>query len=149
MSDPKGGADSAGGSWEHFCHDADMGVHGRGSTMPEAFAEAALALTAVITEPAKVRSVAKVSIRCEEADPEMLLVEWLNSVVYEMSTRDMLFGEFDVRIENHALTACLHGETVDRSRHEPAVEVKGATLTELDVHRDSAGIWHARCVIDV
>ena len=35
--------------WEHFPHDADVGVRGFGPTPAEAFAQAALALTAVAT----------------------------------------------------------------------------------------------------
>jgi hypothetical protein len=35
--------------WEHFPHDADVGVRGRGLTAAEAFEQAAQALTAVIT----------------------------------------------------------------------------------------------------
>ncbi|MEE8528674.1 MAG: archease [Gammaproteobacteria bacterium] len=149
MSDPSGASDSAGGSWEHFSHDADMGVHGTGSSMAAAFEQAALALTAVVTDPVKVRSSATLCVRCEEPDPEMLFFDWLNAVIYEMATREMLFGRFHVEVENGVLTAGLRGEIVDRLRHAPAVEVKGATLTELDVHQDSAGVWHASCVLDV
>src|SRR5690606_28024908 len=36
--------------WEHFAHDADMGVRGVGSTLAEAFEQGALALTALITD---------------------------------------------------------------------------------------------------
>jgi len=34
-------------------------------------------------------------------------------------------------------------------RHAPAVEVKGATFTELAVSEDRPGLWRAQCVIDV
>jgi len=36
-------------SWEHFPHEADIGVRGRGSSPSAAFEQAALALTAIIT----------------------------------------------------------------------------------------------------
>jgi SHS2 domain-containing protein len=35
--------------WEHFPHDADVGVRGFGATAAEAFEQAALALTAIVT----------------------------------------------------------------------------------------------------
>ena len=38
-------------SWEHFPHEADIGVRGRGMSAATAFEQAALALTAVITDP--------------------------------------------------------------------------------------------------
>jgi tRNA nucleotidyltransferase (CCA-adding enzyme) len=39
------------GSWQHFSHDADIGLQARGSTLEEAFEQIALALTAVMTDP--------------------------------------------------------------------------------------------------
>jgi len=38
---------------------------------------------------------------------------------------------------------------VDVERHAPAVEVKGATMTELAVRRQADGRWYAQCVLDV
>lgn len=40
--------------WEHFPHEADMGVRGIGSTKAQAFEQAALALTHVIVDPSLV-----------------------------------------------------------------------------------------------
>jgi SHS2 domain-containing protein len=37
--------------WEHFSHDADIGIRGIGATKEEAFEQVAIALTAVITDP--------------------------------------------------------------------------------------------------
>jgi tRNA nucleotidyltransferase (CCA-adding enzyme) len=42
------------GRWELFPHEADMGVRGVGSSKKEAFEQAAVALTAVITDPTSV-----------------------------------------------------------------------------------------------
>ena len=135
--------------WEHFAHAADIGVRGIGATLEEAFEQAALALTAVVVDPEQVRLVTTVDISCEAPDDELLLVDWLNALVYEMATRHVLFGGFDVHLETSHLTAQAHGEPVDRARHEPAVEVKGATYTSLRVARAEDGGWVAQCVVDV
>ena len=136
-------------SWEHFAHDADIGVHGIGATPDEAFEQAALALTAVVTDPATVAPVTMVEIQCEADDPGLLLVEWLNALIYEMAVRHMLFSRHEVEIEGTLLQARSWGESVDPGRHQPAVEVKGATYTALEVGMDAGGVWHARCVVDV
>lgn len=136
-------------AWKHFHHVADIGVHGRGATLGEAFEQAALALTAVITDPAGVRPETLVEIDCDAPDTELLLVDWLNALVYEMATRGLLFSRFEVAIGDGALHARAWGEPVDRERHQPTVEVKGATYTELRVYRDADGGWNARCVVDV
>lgn len=135
--------------WEHFEHAADMGVRGYGDTVAEAFAEAALALTAVITNPATVQSRLNVAIQCQAPDIELLLVDWLNALIYEMATRHMLFSRFDVVVADFSLTATVWGEVVDVARHAPAVEVKGATYTALRVAQEPTGQWCAQCVVDV
>lgn len=135
--------------WAHFQHMADIGVHGFGATLAEAFEQAALAMTAVITDPVTVRQERVVAVACAAPDSELLLVDWLNAWVYEMAIRKMLFSRFEVILEEGRLRGRGWGEALDRVRHQPAVEIKGATYTELRVERDAAGVWHARCVVDV
>ncbi len=135
--------------WEHFHHGADIGVRGVGPSKASAFTQAALALAAVIADPSAVAAKEAVHIACEAPDDEILLVDWLNALVLEMATRRMLFGRFDVRLEPGALRATAWGEPVDVSRHQPAVEVKGATFTELKVRPTDRGGWLAQCVVDV
>jgi len=136
------------GHWEHYAHGADIGVRGLGASKEEAFAQAALALTAVVCDPAGVAARERVAIECEAPDDELLFAEWLNGVIYEMATRRMLFGRFAVRLEGRHLAAEAWGEPVDAARHHPAVEVKGATYTTLRVAREGAR-WVAQTVVDV
>jgi SHS2 domain-containing protein len=134
--------------WEHFEHGADIGVRGFGTSKAGAFEQAALALTAVITDPAAVQPLERIELRCEAPDDELLFAEWLNALVYEMATRRMLFSRFAVRLEDARLAAEAWGETVDAERHHPAVEVKGATYTALRVAPQGEG-WLAQTVVDV
>lgn len=140
--------DRDGVAWEHFDHGADIGVRGYGASLSDAFANAAVGLTAVITDPMLVRSLGRVSIHCEAPQKEILFIDWLNALVFEMADRGMVFGRFEVRIADGSLSATAWGEPVDRQRHSPAVEVKGATMTELKVVRNEKG-WMAQCVVDV
>jgi len=126
-----------------------MGIRGIGATREEAFAQAALAMTAVIADPAAVRPREAVEISCTAPDDELLLVDWLNALIFEMSTRKVLFSRFEVRIDNHNLAGKAWGEKTEASRHQPAVEVKGATYTALRVAQGSDGRWVAQCVVDV
>lgn len=135
--------------WEHVEHEADVGVRGIGRTAAEAFGQAALALTAVITDPAAVRPVTAVAIEAENADPELLLVDWLNALILAMSARRMLFSRFDLQLESRRLTGQAWGEAVDPGRHRPAVEVKGASYAGLRVFQREDGLWQAECVVDV
>jgi SHS2 domain-containing protein len=136
-------------SWETFPHEADVGIRGKGTTLAEAFAGAATAMTATICDPAKVVASESVPIECSAPDAELLLIDWLNALVYEMATRRMLFSRFDVAVEGNQLRALAWGEPIDSGRHEPAAEVKGASFCELAVYQQADGTWLAQCVVDV
>lgn len=137
------------GRAETFAHEADIGVRGIGPTLEAAFEQAASALTSVVTDPGRVRSHDTVEVSCDGDDLELLLFDFLQALIYEMATRKLLFGRFEVRLRTGGLSGLAHGEPIDLMRHEPAVEVKGATLTELAVRRDEHGDWVAQCVVDV
>ncbi len=133
--------------WEHFSHDADIGVRGFGATPAQAFEQAALALTAVVTR-AQVAPLSPVEVKCDAPDLELLFADWLNAIIYEMAVRRMLFARFSVKIEGTGLAATLWGEPVDVVRHAPACEPKGATYTALRVAPED-GSWSAACIVDV
>ncbi|MDE2131484.1 MAG: archease [Betaproteobacteria bacterium] len=135
--------------WEHFPHEADIGVRGRGSSRAEAFEQVALALTAIVVDPQRLHPSERVEFSCKAPDDELLLADWLNAVIYEMATRHFLFCRYRVALVNHSLTAEAWGEPVDLNRHHPVVEPKGATYTALVVRQETDGSWLAQCVVDV
>lgn len=135
--------------WQHLPHGADIGVCGIGGSKTEAFTQAALALTAIVTELDLIAAIQEVEIACDAPDDELLLVEWLNALIYEMAIRKMLFARFEVCIDGHRLSAKAWGEPIDIARHEPGVQIKGATCTELKVAQQANGEWRAQCVVDV
>jgi len=135
--------------WEHFEHKADIGVRGYGNSLAEAFNQAALALSSVITVLDDIEPTTCLTIECEAPDYDVLLVDWLNELVYQMATQRMLFSTFNVEIGGFHLKAEICGETADQQKHQPAVEIKGATFTELKVYQNASGEWVAQCIVDV
>lgn len=135
--------------WETFPHVADMGVRGIGPTREAAFEQAALALCSLTTDLESVETETDVEIACDGTDDEVLLVEWLNAIVFEMACRRMVFARFEVAFHDGRLQGRAWGERVDSVKHAPGVEVKGATFTELSVRRGEDGGWQAQCVVDV
>lgn len=134
--------------WQHFHHQADIGIRGIGQTLEEAFEGGAVALMAVICSPEQVPPKEQVRIECEADEKDLLFADWINALIYEMDVRKMLFGRFEVKLENHKLTAEAWGEPVDYNRHEPAVEVKAATFMDLKAYKDNDN-WIVQCVVDV
>ena len=125
-----------------------MGVRGVGATKAQAFEQVALALTAVVTELGTIEPRQPIEVECEAPDDELLLADWLNTLIFEMSARKMLFSRFSVRLDGQRLRGRAWGKPVDRARHQPAVEIKGATYTSLRVAQEN-GEWVAQTVVDV
>ncbi len=136
-------------SWEHFEHGADIGIRGIAPTLEQAFEQAAVAMTAVITDPLSVSANTAVEIYCEAPDIELLFVSWINELVYQMAVDGLLFSRYEVAIDDDHLSAVAYGEAVDQRKHQPAVEIKGGTFTELRVCQRNDGAWLAQCVVDV
>jgi len=134
--------------WEHFEHKADIGVRGIGNTLAEAFEQAALAMSAIVTDLSHIEPKQAIDVACEDPDQELLLVDWLNALIFETATRKILFSRFEVNIEDGQLTARAWGELINIARHQPAVEIKGATYTELKVYQEQDK-WVAQCIVDV
>lgn len=134
--------------WEHFEHEADIGVRGIGTTLNSAFEQAALALNAIITDLELIEAHEMVEINCDEEDVPLLLADWLNALIFQTATRKLLFSRFEVDINDSHLTASAWGEPINIEKHHPAVEIKGATYTALAV-RQQGGEFVAQCVVDV
>lgn len=146
MNEPKKDESS---HFELFTHASDMGVRGRGKTIERAFENVGLALTSMVTDLQLVSPKESVKIKRSAPDLELLLLDWLNAIIYEMSTRNMLFCCYEVHIKDLTLEATLIGEEVDRSRHAPIVEPKAATFSELKVEQLPDDHWLVQAVIDI
>lgn len=135
--------------WEHFEHQADIGVRGYGATMEQAFEQAGLALMSVMVPLERITPASRVAVSCAAPDCELLFTDWLNSILHEMAVRKMVFSRFQVCLQGGGLSGELWGEPMDALRHEPSVEVKAATYYSLRVWQEASGGWVAQCVVDV
>jgi SHS2 domain-containing protein len=135
-------------SYETFEHEADIGIRGRGATPEEAFAQAAAAMYSVMVDIARVEEKEFRGVNVAADDREQLLVEWLNGLLAVSDIERMVFARFEVRIEGNRLAGTAWGEPLDRTKHEPKVEVKGATYHLLRVDQEGDH-YVAQCVVDV
>jgi SHS2 domain-containing protein len=106
-------------------------------------------MMSVVADPTLIRPARSFTVTCSAPDLETLLFDWLNALILEMSVETVLFAKFDVTVEGLRLTATAWGEPVDRARHQPAAEIKGATFTTAKVDQSPDGRWRAQCVVDV
>jgi SHS2 domain-containing protein len=134
--------------WEHY-EDAGsgVGVRGYGDTAADAFEQAALALTATMTDPQGVSARECVVIRCEAPTDDLLLATWLDAVRRRMILSRMLFSRFEVWLDGTRLTAHAWGESINPERHELRLQVKGARADTPRVARHGEG-WMAQAIMD-
>jgi SHS2 domain-containing protein len=134
--------------YETFEHEADIGIRGYGDSLEEAFAHAAAAMYSVMVDLSRVEPRERRTLTASAGDHELLFVEWLNALLALSDIERMVFSRFEAKISGTSLTGSAWGEPLDRERHEPNVEVKGATLHMLSVGRHN-GRYVAQCVVDV
>jgi len=134
--------------YETFEHDSDIGVRGFGDTLEEAFENVAKAMYSVIVNVDLVKPLSTTVVAVSALDGEMLLVEWLNALLSLSDIERMVYSKFMVKIEGTELIGTAWGEKLDQIRHEPNVEVKGATYHMLKVYKDDDS-YIAQCIVDV
>jgi SHS2 domain-containing protein len=135
--------------YETFEHTADLGLRIRAADRNQLFVESAQALfSAIVDDPATIELKQKIDVNLQGDDLGYLLFDWLNELLYRFDTEHMLFGKFEVRIENQSLRASAWGEPLDAARHSLAHEVKAITYHGLKVEKEKDG-WLAEVIVDI
>jgi SHS2 domain-containing protein len=135
--------------FETFDHTADIGLIARGRTLEGLFANAAAGLVDLMVDPAGLREETPITVTVSAADPEALLVAWLNELLYLLDVRGFLPRRICVTaLSATTLKAELSGDTVDPARHVVRRMVKAATYHGLSLIRTN-GVWEARVILDL
>jgi SHS2 domain-containing protein len=124
-------------------------VVGRGETLPEAFAQVALGVFALLADPASVEEREAREVRAHGSAPEALLVNWLNECLYVLdvegfAARRVEFGSFALDAgapggEPLRLYCRLHGEDLDPARHIPSESVRAIVAAGAEVVSSGKG----------
>lgn len=137
--------------YEFFEHTADMGVRAFGEILTEAFENIAYGMFKLMYKKIEnVKPTANVKIECHSYDVEPLLVEWLNSLLYESDVRNIIFSHFyikDLNLTTYTLIAEASGQKYSK-KFKPQIEVKAATYSELKI-RQINNVYVAQCVLDI
>jgi len=130
-------------------HTADVGIEAYGKTLEEAFENAAKGMFSIMTGGGKIESKVTREIKIPfDMDIEQLLVDWLSELVYIHDVEHLVFGEFDVEINEKELRAKAYGEEYDISKHGYGMEIKAVTYHMLEVKKDKKG-YVVRCLFDI
>ena len=132
---------------------ADVAFEAWGGSLGELFIAAAAALLATMTAaPAQVLRREEFSFRLEHEELDMLLLLFLQELVFYKDARKLLLHAEAVEIVEekglYHLEAWVSGEQIDAGRHCLLVDVKAVTLHRLQLQFEN-GIWRAVVVLDV
>lgn len=88
----------------------------------------ALALTNVVADAALIKPSLSIKIHCEAPNEEILFTDWLNAVVYNMQIHNMLFREFDVKLNRFVLDAVIRGKRLIKKSINQLSRSKGPPI---------------------
>ncbi len=115
-------------------HTADTGLIAYGNNLAEAFGNAAYGMFSIIAELGRVREIETRRFKINSNDPESLLFEWLNHLLYYFDVDMLLFKRFEISmLPENRLKAICYGEKYDPLRHRLKTGVKSATYYMLKV----------------
>ena len=153
------------GSFEFVEHTADLAVRLRARALTGVFAAAAAAFTEAVTDGGTVRAVEERRVRLSAAELELLLVDWLNELLFLFETEEFLAREADVEItsavadighardaggpgDGYLMSARVRGERRDADRHPLKVLIKGITYHGLHIVRTADG-YETTVIFDI
>jgi len=136
------------GSFEFIDHTADAGIRVEAPTLEDLFETAGLAFTELVTSADSLDCRMERHFRLEEDDIETLLVSWLQELLYLLDTEDLVFGRFQVKLQDCSLEATAWGEPFDPNIHTMKTEIKAVTYHQLQVAKTNQG-WQAQVIFDI
>ncbi|MEO9295352.1 MAG: archease [Nitrososphaera sp.] len=131
------------GGYRFLDHMTDAVIEAYGSTLEEAYEQAARGLNDTMIDLSGVRPDREIKIEASGHDLESLLFDWLDKVMLLLVADGIVMSDFSVKIRkkedgdggNYSLSGVARGEKLDLSRHHYKVEIKAVTYHEMSVKK--------------
>ena len=136
--------------YEPLEHTAEAGIIARGTTLAEAFANAAEGMYALMLELDGVEEREQRELALEDENLEALLVDWLLELLFLTETEGLVFRRFAVdELSERRLRGRAWGERFDPERHRSHnVMVKAVTHYLLEIGREDGG-YRVQVLFDI
>ncbi len=126
-------------------HPSDVGIIAYGKNKAEIFENAAYGMFSIMADLNRVETKTSFNIRIEGDDPESLLINWLNELIFYEDSKKIMLKEFKInKLTDTQLEAKVSGEKIDTDKHFIYRPIKAATYNQLQISKD-----RARIVFDV
>ena len=133
--------------FRYLDHTADVKFQAFGRDIEEAFANAALATTNVITDVNKVRTKIKKEITIKAKTKEALLFDFLDELIFLLDTEHFIAAKAKVEIEKgYILKAKLEGDDV--AGYKTTGDIKAATYNFMFI-KEEEGKTTVQVVLDL
>src|SRR3989338_3381766 len=131
--------------YEQFPHTADIGVRVFGRDLKELFENAAFAMFDLIADLEGLKSPITEEFSLNAENHEELLVAWLDELLYNFYTKQIIFSEFKVEeLTETRIKAKAFGRPVGANRNRLKTEIKAATYHNLKIEKSESG-----CVVEI
>ncbi|MBI4379167.1 MAG: archease [Nitrospinae bacterium] len=132
---------------------ADIAFEASGETLEELFIASALATTNVmIRDLQQIEKRERREIKVEAEEMDLLLFNFLQEIIFYKDAEQLLFTEYDVKINEKdtplGLIAEVYGEKLNMSKHDLIVDVKAVTLHQFEIKKIESG-WKATVILDI
>ena len=132
---------------------ADAAIEVNSDSLEGIFVDSGKALTNTMVDDLKsIRTNQKYTFKVESQERDLLLFEFLEKLVIEKDANQMLFSEFEVKInqtdKKFMVSVIAHGEHIDYDRHELCADVKAVTLHKFSLTKEKEN-WKAEMILDI
>ncbi len=141
------------GSYRFLDHMTDAIIEAYGTTLEEAFENAAKGLSDTMIDLKTVRPEKEISVHVKGHDLYSLLFNWLDKVMLLLVADGIALSQFSIRIQQHnsssySLEGTTKGEPLDLDRHHYKVEIKAVTYHEMEI-KEEKGMITVRFLLDL
>jgi SHS2 domain-containing protein len=124
--------------YEFLDHKSDVKVRCWGSTLEEAFSQAALSIFDTITDIKTIEKKISKTFQVSAEDKKSLLFEFLSEFLYFFDTQNLIFSDvkilkIDKRKGEYLLNAQAKGEEFNPTKHSIGIEVKAITYSYMKI----------------
>ena len=126
------------GRYTYIEHTADLGINVSGGSFEDILITIARAIVETqVTGQIKER--VQRTITCSGDTLEDLLVDWCRELLYLYEVHEFIPASYAITKKNLCVTAHLHGEMFDSTRHSLKTHIKNVTYHDLSITHTSTG----------
>lgn len=135
--------------FEIIDHTADIGMVAYGADIKQVFANAALGLFNLMADLDDVKEEVQHQVELSAEDAEVLLVEWLNELIYIHDVEHLIFKRFEIdKLTSTEIKARCFGEKIKLGQHRLKREIKAATYHMLRINKKDGG-YEVQVIFDI